>query len=201
MRTTEDRASAKRSTKRSAEPSRSQNSRLANENHSSKSLRRRHKSHGSIDFRGNNSNTHSSYQPYSPNDRSQSRKKSLRTVQNSNRSQYKQICKNLNKEELQVFKIITQAACMIQKTFRAFIARKKHKLMRDEIRREILDELDKSSPLRRRDYSSSGVGGRFSGPPSALTSNSNSNSLTYSREGKQKSTSPNTKRTQLNNYL
>ena len=79
--------------------------------------------------------------------------------------------------------IITQAASMIQKTFRAYIARKKHKIMRDEIRREILNELDKSTPLRRRDGSSSGVGidAQYSMPLSVLTSNTNS--LTYSRDG------------------
>ena len=57
--------------------------------------------------------------------------------------------------------------------------------MRDEIRREILNELDKSTPLRRRDGSSSGVGFDFQYdlPLSVLTSNSNTNSLTYSRDG------------------
>ena len=63
------------------------------------------------------------------------------------------ISQDLSKEDLVIFIILTQAARMIQKAFRTYVARKRHKEARAAIRREILEDVDRISQQRRRDRS------------------------------------------------
>lgn len=59
----------------------------------------------------------------------------------------------MDKDDLVVFIIITQAASMIQKVFRAYQARKRHAKSREAIRSEIESELEEARLCRAmRDY-------------------------------------------------
>ena len=165
---TEDKSSHRRSVKRSAEPRRSTNTRSAldaSENSSISKNRIKMSSTSSDSKRqvsaSTNSRKRTDIQPYPKFMRKAKRQQEIQAFSHSHVAS---ISQDLSKEDLVLYIVLTQAARMIQKAFRTYIARKRHRLEREAIRREILGDVDRNSQQRRKDRSSSDQKVRSSGP-------------------------------------
>ena len=166
---TDDKSSHRRPDKRSAEPRRSTNprSRLDVSDNSSRSKRKLRMSSASSESKRQasiSSNSRSRAEHPQPYPKFMQRAKKGHRFQSFNHSHVASITQDLNKEDLVIYIILTQAARMIQKAFRAYVARRRHREAREAIRREILEDVDRLSQQRRRDRSLSDNKARSSGP-------------------------------------